>query len=115
MPFDASALLRELFPPEPSSGRPPQSAPEPPAISGAQARLADWEARWRRAPQLVEPPHPCGWCGSTTFWRSVYAVYVCANCHPPAYPALVEAWLRLIATEDGPTLVRLRSAPPTRH
>jgi hypothetical protein len=115
MPFNARALLEQLFPPETAANPSAAHNDGPTIASRPVSGLADWEARWRRAPQLVEPPHPCGWCGSTTFWRSVYAVYVCANCHPPAYPALVEAWLRLIATEDGPTLVRLRSAPPTRQ
>lgn len=119
MPFDARALLRDLFQTPDSAATCPRGRPAPPstreaipAEAGEPAdRMAAWEARWRKSPQLVPPPKPCGWCRSSVFWKSIHGVYVCSNCHPPAYPALAEMWLQLVATDDGPQLVRLKVAP----
>lgn len=126
MPFDAHALLRDLFPPSPTpAGRPIGVSPANPVAERALPskpinrlpgaidcpRQSEWLALWRKAPQVVPPPQPCSWCRCSVFWKSVHGVYVCSNCHPPAYPALAEMWLQLIATDDGPQLVRLRVAP----
>lgn len=49
------------------------------------------------APQEVSgEPHatqPCFACHSRRFWVSVQGVVNCANCHPPASPALVKQWI----------------------
>jgi hypothetical protein len=128
MPFDADLLLRELLkhPPKASSGGPPiepfpaRDRTNAPTASVRTNRLAgaiahpdraEWLALWRKSPQLIPPPKPCGWCRSSVFWKSIHGVYVCSNCHPPAYPALAEMWLQLVATDDGPQLVRLQVAP----
>lgn len=123
MPFDADLLLRKLF--RQPSPRPPAAqpaAPDAPRPAALVNRLPDaietphnseWLAMWKQAPQVVPPPRPCSWCRSSVFWRSIHGVYVCANCHPPAYPALAEMWLQLVATDDGPRLVRMKVEPTT--
>jgi hypothetical protein len=123
MPFDADLLLRALF--RQSPVRHPAAKPTPRSASrpaGPVSRLPDeidtpsrseWMAAWKRAPQVVPPPRPCSWCRSSVFWRSIHGVYVCSNCHPPSYPALAEMWLQLVATDDGPRLVRLKVEPST--
>jgi hypothetical protein len=125
MSFDAAELLAELFkavpppaPPEPA-GR-PEPAPDAPAPARPAARLpgalpslppAEWLSEWRRAPELTLPPKPCGWCGCSVFWLSTLGAYRCGRCHPPAYPALAAMWVQVVATEDGPQVVRLGERP----
>jgi hypothetical protein len=128
MSFDAAELLAELFKAEPPAAPPePARRPEaesPPALrpeaGGPAARLpgalpspppAEWLAMWRRAPEVTPPPKPCGWCGCTVFWLSTFGAYRCGRCHPPAYPALAAMWVQVVATEDGPQVVRLGGRP----
>jgi hypothetical protein len=128
MSFDAADLLAGLFkaPPEaapPEPARRPEPAPDraPGPQAGRPApRLpealpapepAEWLAMWRRAPELTLPPQPCGWCGCRVFWHSTLGAYRCGRCHPPAYPALAAMWVQVVATEDGPQVVRLGGRP----
>jgi hypothetical protein len=124
MPFDASMLLRELFR-EPLQAAPPASAsmserrgnnaPGWPVNHRKQAikhlHNSDFSGPRENATQFVPLPRPCSWCRSSVFWKSIGGTYVCSNCHPPAYPALAEMWGQLVATDDGPQLVRLTIAP----
>jgi hypothetical protein len=88
MAFDAASLLSDLFP-----GQPPARAPAEPEEASPP------------------PPQPCYWCGGAVFWLSTLGAYRCGNCHPPAYPELVQMWLRVVPTEDGPQVVRLGNPP----
>jgi hypothetical protein len=36
---------------------------------------------------------PCFSCRGTRWWRSLSGATICATCHPPACPSLVETWL----------------------
>ena len=40
----------------------------------------------------------CYSCKRSRFWHSVYGVTVCARCHPPASPHLVERWIETEAS-----------------
>jgi hypothetical protein len=78
----------------------PGAIPTPPA--------GEWLAMWRRAPQTTPPPKPCGWCGCSVHWQHVVGLtYLCANCRPPSFPFHVAGWFRVVATEDGPRVVRI--------
>lgn len=129
MAFDAASLLHNLFPEqpplrapaEPEEARlapPPTASPPPPfrpanRLPGALPTppLPEWLLRWKRAPEVTLPPKPCYWCGGAVFWLSTLGAYRCGNCHPPAYPELVQMWLRVVPTEDGPQVVRLGNPP----
>ena len=37
--------------------------------------------------------NPCPWCGRRKWWRSIYGVVVCGQCHPPVLPELIAEWL----------------------
>ncbi len=127
MAFDAVDLLARLLG-TPTATKPLASLPAGPQRQpGLRTRVAnrlanalptppraEWVAAWRRAPEVTPPIQPCGCCRSTVFWRSIYGVYRCPTCHPPAYPALAEVWVRLVATEDGPQVVCLSSPPAGR-
>lgn len=39
-----------------------------------------------------EDPSLCPTCGGRRWWVSIYSVWVCAKCHPPASPDLVVRW-----------------------
>jgi hypothetical protein len=41
------------------------------------------------------PTRPCYTCHSNRWWVSVNGPIVCATCHPPANPALVQCWYEL--------------------
>ena len=135
MAFDAASLLSDLFP-EPPPRKAPRSPAEPrearrlpaPApASPAAVRpvnrlpgalqtppLPEWLLRWKRAPEVTLPPKPCWWCGRAFFWLSNFGGvegYKCGLCHPPPYPDLVKMWVQVVATEDGPQVVRLGSPP----
>lgn len=105
MSFDAADLLARLFrEAEPATGGATVQAPaSPPAVP-----------RWRRAlaPVALEPG--CPWCGGAVFWRSVYGATCCGECQPPPLPALVEMWLRVVATEDGLRVVEI-GPPPSKE
>jgi hypothetical protein len=80
--------------------RPPNALPTPPA--------GEWLAMWRLRPQTTPPPKPCGWCGCPVFWQhAVGRVFLCSRCKPPAFPAHALAWVQVVATEDGPAVVRI--------
>lgn len=129
MAFDAASLLHHLFPEppparapaEPEEARhapPPAASPPAPAhpanrLPGAlpSPPLPEWLLRWKRAPEVTLPPKPCYWCGSPVFWLSTLGAYRCGRCHPPALPGLASVWLRVVATEDGPQVVRLGTPP----
>lgn len=128
MSFDAADLLAGLFkaapeaaPPEParrpeaggSPGPGHRAAPPPARLPGAlpAPEPAEWLSMWRRAPELTLPPKPCGWCGYRVFWLSTLGAYRCGRCRPPAYPALAAMWVQVVATEDGPQVVRLGGRP----
>jgi hypothetical protein len=126
MAFDAVDLLAQLLG-EPAPSEPVASLPDQPQCLPLPTRpakrlsdalptppRAEWVAAWRKAPEVTPPIQPCGCCRSTIFWRSIYGVYRCPTCHPPAYPALAEVWVRLVATEDGPQVVCLSSPPAGR-
>jgi hypothetical protein len=44
------------------------------------------------SPELPDTLRPCFTCRGPRFWRSIHAV-ICTDCHPPARPDLVAAWL----------------------
>lgn len=134
MAFNAADLLHGLFPESarpavastPGKPQEPQRhaapAASPPAKPRPASRLpgalppppvGEWLSMWRRAPQVTLPPKPCGWCGGSVFWHSTYGAYHCGRCHPPAFPALAAMWLQVVATEDGPQVVRLGGPPST--
>ena len=134
MAFDAASLLSDLFPEQPPARAPVPAAPAgalPPTPSphapprpanrlpGALTSppLPEWLLRWKRAPEVTLPPEPCDWCGSPIFWLSNFGGpvegYKCGNCHPPAFPEVVQMWLRVVPTEDGPQVVRL-GRPPSK-
>jgi hypothetical protein len=82
----------------------PNAIPTPPA--------GEWLAIWRRAPQTTPPPTPCGWCGSAVYWQHVVGLtFICPRCHPPAFPFHVAGWFQVVATEDGPQVVRIGEMP----
>jgi len=82
----------------------PGAIPTPPA--------GEWLAVWRRAPQTTPPPKPCGWCGSAVYWQHVVGLtFICPRCHPPAFPVLIAGWVQVVATEDGPQVVRIGEPP----
>ena len=133
MAFDAASLLHNLFPEQPPARAPAEAeearqAPPPAASPPAPARpanrlpgalpslpLPEWLLRWKRAPEVTLPPKPCYWCGSPVFWLSNFGSgqegYKCGRCHPPYFPELVQMWLRVVPTEDGPQVVRLGTPP----
>lgn len=135
MAFDAASLLSDLFPEQPparASAEPEQArepgrlAPSPPRPRRPASRLPgalptpplpEWLLRWKRAPEVTLPPEPCYWCGSPVFWLSNFGGpvegYKCHGCRPPAFPDLVQMWLRVVPTEDGPQVVRL-GGPPSK-
>ena len=50
----------------------------------------------------------CRACGGVRFWRSIFCATTCGECHPPASPDLVAAWIKTgaerpvdAASEDG--------------
>ncbi|MFN9367877.1 MAG: hypothetical protein ACK6CT_03785 [Planctomycetia bacterium] len=133
MAFDAASLLHNLFPEQPPARAPAEpeearQAPPPAASPPAPTRpanrlpgalpslpLPEWLLRWKRAPEVTLPPKPCYWCGSPVFWLSNFGSgqegYKCGRCHPPYFPELVQMWLRVVPTEDGPQIVRLGTPP----
>lgn len=40
-------------------------------------------------------PEPCPWCRRHAWWISIYGNVICGNCHPPATPEIVEAFLEV--------------------
>lgn len=132
MAFDAASLLHDLFPEQPparasaepemtrrvQSPAPSDPRPRRPAnrLLGALPTppLAEWLAAWRRSPQMVPPPKPCGWCGKSIFWTPIGGPpYICGNCHPPIPPSRAGEWVQVVPTEDGPQVVRL-GMPPSK-
>lgn len=130
MAFDAASLLHSLFPEQPAARAPaePEEArrarspapndplPRRPAnrLPGALPTppLAEWLTAWRRSPQMVPPPKPCGWCGKSIFWTPIGGPpYICGNCHPPIPPSRAGEWVQVVPTEDGPQVVRLGTTP----
>jgi hypothetical protein len=133
MAFDAASLLSDLFPEQPparapaepeQTGREPPPAASPPTLPRPVNRLPgalpspplpEWLLLWRRAPEVTLPPKPCYWCGSPVFWLSNFGSgqegYKCGRCHPPAFPGVVQMWLRVVPTEDGPQVVRIGTPP----
>lgn len=133
MAFDAASLLHNLFPEQPPARAPaepeearqtatPAASPPAPArpanrLPGAlpSPPLPEWLLRWKRAPEVTLPPKPCYWCGSPVFWLSNFGSgqegYKCGRCHPPYFPELVQMWLQVVPTEDGPQVVRLGTRP----
>jgi hypothetical protein len=132
MAFDAASLLHDLFPEQPPARAPaepeearraPPPAPSPPPprrfanrLPGALPTppLPDWLLLWKRAPEVTMPPKPCWWCGRSFFWLSNFGGvegYKCGLCHPPPFPYLVKMWVQVVATEDGPQVVRLGNPP----
>jgi ribosomal protein S27AE len=125
MAFDAASLLHELFPEQPparaaaepqEARQPPSPAPSPPPPPRPANRLAgalpspppgEWLARWRQSPEFTLPPRPCGWCGSPVYWRAYGGRYSCGNCRIVHFPERVEMWVEVVATEEGPQVVRL--------
>lgn len=132
MSFDAASLLSDLFP-EPQSARAPAEPKEarhalaPRCTPSPQNRLAnrlpgalptlpiaEWLSEWRRSPQMVPPPKPCGWCGGSLFWTPKGGPpFICGRCHPPMPPSRVGEWVQVVPTEDGPQVVRLGNPPST--
>jgi len=135
MAFDAASLLQSLFP-EPRAALPraepeaagqslfaalgPRQPPRPVnRLPGALPTppLPEWLLAWKRAPELTPPPKPCYWCGSSVFWLSNFGTsqegYKCGHCHPPSFPELVQMWVQVVPTEDGPQVVRLGTTPST--
>ena len=43
----------------------------------------------------------CYACRTSSFWRSIHDPVVCAVCHPPADPSLVEEWIDTPSREVG--------------
>ena len=132
MAFDAASLLHDLFPEQPPArapaepeearrAPPPAPSPSPPRrfanrLPGALPTppLSDWLLLWKRAPEATLPPKPCWWCGRAFFWLSNFGGvegYKCGLCHPPPFPYLVKMWVQVVATEDGPQVVRLGNPP----
>lgn len=133
MAFDAASLLHSLFPEPPAARAPaepeearraPPAAPSPlqprrPAnrLAGALPTppLPEWLLAWSKAPELTPPPKPCYWCGRSVFWLSNFGTsqegYKCGHCHPPSFPELVQMWVQVVPTEDGPQVVRLGTPP----
>lgn len=133
MAFDAASLLGDLFPEPPAARAPVEpeearraspgaaSPPAPPRpanrLSGAlpSPPLPEWLLLWKRAPEVTLPPKPCYWCGRAVFWLSNFGTkregYKCGHCCPPAFPDLVQMWVRVVPTESGPQVVRLGEPP----
>jgi len=135
MAFDAVSLLSDLFPEPPPRNAPrapaeprearrlPAPAPASPAavrpvnrLPGALQTppLPEWLLMWKRAPEVTPPPKPCWWCGRAFFWLSNFGGvegYKCGFCHSPPCPRLVKMWVKVVATEDGPQVVRLVTPP----
>ncbi len=129
MAFDVRELVNKLFPNQtqrPSSLEARQGPREvgrathakPGVVSHLPGLLpiphnsqAEWLAMWSRAPEVTLLPKPCGWCGKSVFWLSVYGAYRCNRCHPPAFKNMVRMWVRVVPTEDGPQVVRLGDTP----
>ena len=36
----------------------------------------------------------CSCCGGRDYWRSIHAAMICAHCHPPATPEVVQQWVQ---------------------
>lgn len=128
MAFDVASLLSDLFPspppdraaketvyPRPQSLSPPSPVRPANRLPGALPTppLPEWLLRWKAAPEVTLPPKPCGWCGTADFWLSTQGAYRCGRCHPPAFTNMVQMWLRVVAGDDGPQVVRLGDTPST--
>jgi ribosomal protein S27AE len=125
MAFDAESLLHDLFPEPPprrapaepqEAERSPPPALSPPLPAHPRNRLpgalpspppGEWLPLWRQSPEFTLPPKPCGWCGCPVFVRNHGGRYHCGNCRIVHFPERVEMWVELVATEDGPQVVRL--------
>jgi hypothetical protein len=44
-------------------------------------------------PDEERDPHTCRACGMVRYWISVHGPKVCAMCHPPASPKLMDRWI----------------------
>lgn len=71
----------------------PGSALTPEDLDTLRSMKADVLAALRAGPVPTAPPVTCFACRGTRFWRSLYNVFVCARCHPPADLSLVAAWI----------------------
>jgi ribosomal protein L37AE/L43A len=55
---------------------------------------------------ILEPGDRCYTCAGERLWRSVYRVWICRQCHPPASPGLVEAEYPAEVVGTGPEAAR---------
>jgi hypothetical protein len=133
MAFDAASLLHELFPeqsPARAPAEPERARPAPPPAPGRQQPgrpanrlpgalptppLPEWIIQWKRAPQVTPPPKPCYWCGCSVFSRGFGGAFICGNCHPVFFPEDVAGWFEVVATADGPQVVRLAEGQVQRR
>ncbi len=109
-PSHPKALSKAERPaPRPAARPQPPQAPAalPPHLVAAgfveTPPLPEWEAAWRKSPQMVLPPRPCS-CGGHLFWTPcpIGGPYICVRCHAPPFPERAARHIELVALKGLP-------------